>query len=88
MAGFEVSTEATWATPHREEGAVVVELLDAGVLGVGDEDVPASVHGRRELLDHVIVLNEEHLGRLLREFVAHYHDDRTHVSLGKDPDAP
>lgn len=28
---------------------------------------------RRELLDHVIVLNEEHLGRLLREFVAYYH---------------
>ena len=42
---------------------------------------------RRELLDHVIVLNEEHLGRLLREFLAYYHDDRTHVSLGKDPPA-
>jgi transposase InsO family protein len=40
---------------------------------------------RRELLDHVIVLNEEHLRRLLREFVAYYHDDRTHVALGKDP---
>jgi putative transposase len=40
---------------------------------------------RRELLDHVIVLNEEHLHRLLREFLAYYHDDRTHLSLGKDP---
>jgi len=40
---------------------------------------------RRELLDHVIVLNEEHLLRLLREFLAYYHRDRTHLSLGKDP---
>jgi hypothetical protein len=40
---------------------------------------------RRELLDHVIVLNEEHLARRLREFVTYYHDDRTHLSLGKDP---
>jgi transposase InsO family protein len=40
---------------------------------------------RRELLDHLIALNEEHLRRLLREFVAYYHDDRTHLALGKDP---
>jgi hypothetical protein len=36
------------------------------------------------LLDHVIVLNEEHLRRLLGEFLTYYHDDRTHLSLGKD----
>jgi putative transposase len=40
---------------------------------------------RRELLDHVIVLNEQHLLRLLREFLHYYHSDRTHLSLGKDP---
>ena len=40
---------------------------------------------RRELLDHVIVLNEEHLVRLLRELLDYYHSDRTHLSLGKDP---
>jgi transposase InsO family protein len=38
---------------------------------------------RRDLLDHVIVLNERHLHRLLSEFVAYYHDDRTHLELGK-----
>jgi transposase InsO family protein len=38
---------------------------------------------RRDLLDHVIVLNERHLQRLLSEFVAYYHDDRTHLALGK-----
>ncbi len=39
---------------------------------------------RRELLDHVIVLNEQHLRRLLREFLEYDSRDRTHVSLGKD----
>ena len=38
---------------------------------------------RRELLDHVVVFNERHLRRLLREYVAYYHDDRTHLGLGK-----
>ena len=39
---------------------------------------------RRELLDHVIPLNEEHLRRLIREYVRYYHEDRIHDSLGKD----
>ena len=38
---------------------------------------------RRELLDHVVVFNERHLRRLLRDYVAYYHDDRTHRGLGK-----
>jgi len=38
---------------------------------------------RRELLDRVIVLNEAHLRRVLGEYVAHYHHDRTHCGLGK-----
>ena len=39
---------------------------------------------RRELLDHVIVLNERHLRRLLESFIGYYHQDRTHLGLGKD----
>ena len=39
---------------------------------------------RRELLDHVIVFDEEHLRRLLSEFLDYYHNDRIHLSLGKD----
>ncbi len=39
---------------------------------------------RRDLLDHVIVLNQRHLRRLLREYVRYYHEDRTHLGLGKD----
>jgi putative transposase len=38
---------------------------------------------RRDLLDHVIVLNERHLRRLLNEYVCYYHDDRTHLALAK-----
>jgi hypothetical protein len=39
---------------------------------------------RRDLLDHVIVLNQKHLKRLLKEYVRYYHEDRTHLGLGKD----
>jgi putative transposase len=38
---------------------------------------------RRDLLDHIIVMNERHLRRLLSEYVRYYHDDRTHLGLGK-----
>jgi transposase InsO family protein len=40
---------------------------------------------RREFLAHVVVLNAEHLRRLLREFLDYYHHGRTHLALGKDP---
>jgi putative transposase len=44
---------------------------------------------RRELLDHVIVLNKRHLRRLLRKYVSdYYHPCRTHLSLGKDAPDP
>jgi transposase InsO family protein len=39
---------------------------------------------RRECLDHLIVLNDQHLRRLLREYVDYYHACRTHLSLEKD----
>ena len=39
---------------------------------------------RRELLDHVIPLNEEHLRRLGREYIRYYHEDRTHLGLNKE----
>jgi putative transposase len=39
---------------------------------------------RRDLLDHVIVLNERHLKRLMAEYIRYYHEDRTHLGLAKD----
>jgi len=42
---------------------------------------------RRECLDHVIVVNERHLRRVLRTYVAYYQRSRTHLALGKDAPA-
>jgi putative transposase len=39
---------------------------------------------RREVLDHIIPLNEEHLRRVIREYICYHHEDRVHDSLNKD----
>jgi putative transposase len=41
---------------------------------------------RRELVDHVVVLGETHLRRLLREYVEYYNSDRVHTSIGDAPE--
>ena len=43
---------------------------------------------RRECLDHVIVLNEPHLKRLLRSYFSYYHAVRTHLALDKQSPEP
>ncbi len=43
---------------------------------------------RRELLDHVLVLNERHLMRLLRAYWDYYHDARCHQALAGDAPNP
>lgn len=72
--------------------------VDAAVKAVGSTPVRTSFRStwqngvaepwvgscRRDLLDHVIVLNERHLKRLLKEYIAYYHDDRTHLGLNKE----
>jgi transposase InsO family protein len=39
---------------------------------------------RRECLDHVIILNERHLRRILNRYLDYYHSSRTHLSLVND----
>ena len=39
---------------------------------------------RREILDHIIALNEGHLRRVLQDYVKYHHEDRLHDSLAKD----
>src|ERR1035437_3962496 len=39
---------------------------------------------KRECLDHVIVLNENHLRTILTDYVSYYNKYRTHLGLNKD----
>ena len=41
---------------------------------------------RRELLDHVVVLSEDHLRRLLREYIEYYNAERVHTSIADAPE--
>ena len=43
---------------------------------------------RRECLDHVIVLSEKQLRRVLKSYFAYYHRSRTHLGLVKDCPEP
>ena len=43
---------------------------------------------RRDVLDHVIVLNDRHLRRVLTAYIAYYHRFRTHLSLDMDCPQP
>ena len=75
-------------------GAVVMRRIRA--MGIRDKPIaPASPwqNGfaermigsiRRECVDHLIVLGEAHLRRILRAYARYYNDIRTHRSLEKD----
>ena len=43
---------------------------------------------RRECLDHLIVINEDHLGRTLRSYFDYDHNFRPHQGLDGNPPAP
>lgn len=42
---------------------------------------------RRDCLNHMIIVGERHLKRILSSYVDYYHDARTHLSLAKDAPA-
>ena len=70
--------------------------------GMGIEEVPTAPRSpwqnpyverligsvRRECLDHVIVLNERHLRRILGSYFEYYHASRTHLSLQRNAPIP
>ena len=43
---------------------------------------------RRDCLNHVVVLGEQHFRRVLAGYLAFYHGSRTHLSLAKDAPTP
>src|SRR5450432_202477 len=75
-------------------GTVVTRRLRA--MGIRDKPIaPASPwqNGRserligsirRECLDHIIVLGEAHLRRILKSYARYYNETRTHLALDKD----
>ncbi len=84
----------------RDRDAIFGAVFDARVRGLGIRQFRISPRSpwqngfaerwvrtlRRELLDHVIVLGERHLLRIVRDYVAYFNADRPHMSL--DGDAP
>lgn len=82
----------------RDGDAIYGSAVKRGIAALGIKDIattPASpwenayterVIGsiRRECLDQIIVLNERHLRRVLKEYLIYYHEHRTHLGLDKD----
>ncbi len=78
-------------------GSIVARRI--GVMGIRDKPIaPASpwqngfaerVIGsiRRECLDHLVVLSEAHLRRMLQAYAGYYNKIRTHRSLDKNAPA-
>jgi putative transposase len=86
----------------RDRDQVYGEQFRHRVKGMGIEEVLTAPHSpwqnpfaerligsiRRECLNHVLVLGETHLRRILARYLEYYHQSRTHLALDKDaPDA-
>ena len=86
----------------RDRDSIFGGLFRSRVAGMGIEEVIIAYRSpwqnpfverligsiRRECLDHVIVLGEMHLRRVLGEYFRYYHRSRTHLSLDKDCPEP
>src|SRR5712664_1163908 len=82
----------------RDRDSVYGHAFRKRVKGMGISEVQTAPHSpwqnpfaerligsiRRECLDHVVVLGEQHLRRTLARYFAYYHRARTHLSLDKD----
>ncbi len=83
------------------DGCYGIEFRDR-VENMGIEEVPTAPRSpwqnpycervigsiRRECLDHVIILNDRHLKRILSAYFDYYHNCRTHLSLDRNSPAP
>jgi putative transposase len=86
----------------RDRDAIYGDVFSRRIAGMGIDEVRSSPSSpwqnpyverligsiRRECLDHVIVLGEWHLRRLLAGYLTYYHGARTHLSLEKDSPTP
>jgi transposase InsO family protein len=70
---------------HRVKGMRIVEVLTTPHSPWQNPFVERLIGSvRRECLDHIAVLGERHLRRILTAYFAYYHRARTHLSLDKD----
>jgi len=82
----------------RDRDGIYGEKVLRTIGHLGMEDKPISPHSpwqngycermvgtlKRECLDHMIIFNERHARRIIREFLEYYHEDRTHQGLGQE----
>jgi putative transposase len=82
----------------RDRDQVYGEQFRHRVKGMGIEEVLTAPHSpwqnpfaerligsiRRECLNHVLVLGNAHLRRILARYLEYYHQSRTHLALDKD----
>jgi transposase InsO family protein len=93
-----VGVDATLSRVIRDRDGIYGKVFDAWVQHMGIEQFRIAPRSpwqngyaerfvgtlRRELLDHVIVLGERHLLRLVRQHASYYNEDRPHMSLDRD----
>ena len=78
------------AAPDSETGSSLIDEVVIAPRSPWQSPYVERVIGtlRRECLDHVPVLGESHLRRIVRSYVGYYHQARTHLALGKDVPEP
>jgi transposase InsO family protein len=86
----------------RDRDGIYGEYFKKRVGDMGIEEVPIAPRSpwqnpycervigsiRRECLDHMIILNEDHLRRILKSCFQYYHNSRPHLSLDRNSPTP
>jgi hypothetical protein len=82
---FNVTTHPTaqWVIQQLREAFPSESAL--GYLIYDNDSIFSVGSARRELLNHVIVFGEQHLRRLLRNYVVYYNAERVHTQLRDSP---
>jgi putative transposase len=100
IEAFPDDTAPRWLV--RDRDAIYSDVFRRRVAGMGISEVVSAPSSpwqnpyaerligslRRECLDHVIILSQRHLRRVLARYVSYYHGARTHLALEKDAPAP
>ena len=86
---------------RRDRDKIFGKLFQGGVRSLGIEEVLTAYRSpwqnahverlngsiRRECTDHIIVLNERRLKKVLQEYCSYYNTDRTHLGIKKESPA-